>query len=211
MFHLALNLIITSPIHLGKRCRENICSNQRWSRESYVFFTSIHAILRLRRPLWLSWQTIRSMSRLSIVPLQCSLAPRCSPCISPFSFKCLSTGFKRHDVNHFYMVLRKVIDLWFSLKNSPAFEIREVFPSANQNGTSWSPSAIAWKDLATPSWTQLAFFHQKLTIRSGPGEFQFRFFVITLYACSVLSSKASSNGSSTLSFIALRIIIMISL
>lgn len=59
------------------------------------------------------------MSRLSIVPLQCSLAPRCSPCISPFSFKCLSTCFKRRDVNHLYMVLRQVIYRFWNQRSLP--------------------------------------------------------------------------------------------
>ena len=61
------------------------------------------------------------------------------------------------------------------------------------------------KRLCNALMNTVNFFHQKLTIRSGPGALQFRFFVITRFAWSVLSSKASSVGSRTLSFIALLI------
>ena len=43
-------------------------------------------------------------------------------------------GFKRHDVNHLYSVIRHVIGLWFSLVNSPGLGIKVVFPPVDQCG-----------------------------------------------------------------------------
>ena len=97
------------------------------------------------------------------------------------------------------MVLRQVIGLWFSLENSPSFGISEVFPPLNQRGMSWSSSASAWKDFVIPLWRQFTLFHQKLTMQSGPGALQLRFFKIVLSNCLTQSSKASSLGSDSFS------------
>ena len=44
-------------------------------------------------------------------------------------------GFSRHDVDHFYNVLRHVIGRWLSLANSPGFGMTEVFPLRNREVT----------------------------------------------------------------------------
>ena len=83
VFQLLASFSITLANHMGNLCRVNISDNQPWSTESYALATSIHAMLRFRFPLWASSQTIPSTSKLSTVPLQLPLAPRCSRCINP--------------------------------------------------------------------------------------------------------------------------------
>ena len=66
------------------------------------------------------------------------------------------------------MLFSQVIGLWFSLRNSPSFGLREVFPSENNLETSLKLST-------TPLCRVLARFYQKLVILSGPGVLQLRF------------------------------------
>ena len=48
VFQLLHNLLITLHSHFGNLCSTIISPNHPWSTESYAFFTSTHAILRLR-------------------------------------------------------------------------------------------------------------------------------------------------------------------
>ena len=169
------------PDPLGK-AMSFISFSQRWSTESYALCTSTHTIHRFLFPQWLAWHTILSINKLTIVPLQFSFTPCCSPCIRLYASRCWSTGFSRQDVNHLQTVFRQVIGLWVSLENSPCFCRRHDFPSANHNGIPRSAFAMAWNTLATPSWREFVFFYQKFTIRS---ELQLRFLLITFVALSL--------------------------
>ena len=110
--------------------------------------------------------------------------------IDPRHAACLSTDFKRHELNHLYIALRHVIGLWFLLKKPPdCTGISVVFPSVNHNGISQSPCIMAWNDSGTNAWRAPTFFYQKFAMRSGPGALQFRFSAITYAAWPTLCSN----------------------
>ena len=69
-----------------------------------------------------------------------------APLFWPWWSRCWSMGARRQDANHLYMVFRQVIGIWFSLRNSPSFEMKKVFPSENHSGY---PSKLFLK-LSTP-------------------------------------------------------------
>ena len=111
-------------------------------------------------------------------------------------------GFSRHDVNHFYNVLRHVIGLWLSLANSPGFGMTDGFPPENQRDYFWAPWVMAWNVLTTPC-SDRARFHQNFVILSSPGALQFLFFLITFTAFSLSKMKISSEkGAGTRRLIA---------
>ena len=72
VFQLLLNCRISTPNHRGNRWNSYISPNHLWFIVSKAFLTSTQAILRFRFPLRLSWHTIRSIRRLSTVPLHFS-------------------------------------------------------------------------------------------------------------------------------------------
>ena len=100
------------------------------------------------------------------------------PCVSRCSF----AGPNRHDVNHLYKVFKLVIGLWLSPVNSPGFGSSVVLPSEKQAEYSMLVFAMVWNDIATPSWSTFAYFHQKLVSLSGPRALQFFFLAITFVA-----------------------------
>ena len=109
----------------------------------------------------------------------------------------------RHEVYHLYRLFRQVIGRWLSLLNSPGLGIRVVSPSENHRGNWRSSSwAVAWKQVAISLCKIVAFFHQKLAIRSGPGELQFFFLLMILVTCSAFKFQSSVCTSGTTSSIA---------
>ena len=116
-------------------------------------------------------------------PIGCLLS-HCTSALLPFVLlladrtpsRCLSIRGSKHEVNHLYWLSRHVIGLWFWLENSPGFGSKRVFPPVNHSGNSSSPTTAAWKLAAIPLCSDSALFHQKFTIRSGPGALQLRFF-----------------------------------
>lgn len=91
--------------------------------------TSFQAMLTFLFALRHSWQTILSISRLSIAYcfLSCHLSPH-SLVTRVFPNADADPGRSKHDVNHLYRVLMHIIGL-FSLENTPGFRIKGcVFP-----------------------------------------------------------------------------------
>ena len=120
VLQLVHSFCMTSLYHDGNLCRLNIAISQWWYAESYALATSTQAMRRCRLPRCASCSTIRSISKLPMVSLHFSLAPRWSLCISPYSFRFLFVWpNKIRLVYHLYWVLRHVMGLWFSLLNSP--------------------------------------------------------------------------------------------
>ena len=70
--------------------------------------------------------------------------------------------------------------------NSPGLGIRVVWPSENHKGNWRSSSwAVAWKQVAISLCKIVAFFRQKLAIRSGPGALQSFFLVMILFSIQI--------------------------
>ena len=125
---------MTFLYHNGNLCRLNISVSRRSSTESYALATSTQAMFRFRLPRCASLSTIQSISKLWMVPLHFSLAPRWSPCISPCSLTCLFAWPNKQGVYHLYCVLKHVMGIWFSLLNFPGLGIRLVLLAVNHNG-----------------------------------------------------------------------------
>ena len=87
--------------------------------------------------------------------------------------------------------------------NSPGLGIRVVWPSENHKGN-WRSSSwvVAWKQVAISLCKIVAFFHQKLAIRSGPGALQFFFLLMIFLTCSAFRFQPSVGTSGTRSSIA---------
>ena len=116
---------------------------------------------------------------------------------------CWLAWANRHEVYHLYRLFRQVIGRWLSLLNSPGLGIRVVVPSENHKGNWRSSSwAVAWKQVAISLRQIVAFFHQKLAIRSGPGALQFFFSLMILVICSAFKFQPSVGTSGTTSSIA---------
>ena len=176
VLQLLLNFSTILDNQTGNLCRIIISSNQPWSTKSYIFLTSIHAKLRLLFRRWQSKVTVLSISKLSIVLLHPARAPLLAPSIKPCVSRCSFAGPNRHDL---YKVFKQVIGLSLSMVNSPGFGSSMVLPSENQAEYSMLVLAMVWNDIATPSWSTFAFFHQKLVNLSGPRALQFFFLAST--------------------------------
>ena len=112
-------------------------------------------------------------------------------------------GARGQDVNHLYMLFRQVIGLSFSLRNSPSFGMREVFPSENHSGYSSPLLETSLKLPNTPFYRVPARFHQKFVILSGPGALQLLFLDRNLTASATTRAHSSPVSGGTFSWIAI--------
>ena len=99
VFQLSDSSPTTSQIYFGNLWSHMIFFNQSWSTQSYALRTSIHATMRLRLFRWQSKVTIRSIMRLSVVPLHLAFATLWLFSISSCLSTCSSIGPKTHEVN----------------------------------------------------------------------------------------------------------------
>jgi len=147
---------------IGNLCRIIISSNQPWSTKSYAFLTSIHAILRLRH--------ILRVCPSGLHPLNHAF---------PDAHSQARTGTTWTTYTKY---LNWWSDSWLSPVNSPGFGSSVVLPSEKQAEYSMLVFAMVWNDIATPSWSTFAFFHQNLVSLSGPRALQFFFLASTFVA-----------------------------
>ena len=87
-----------------------------------------------------------------------------------------------------------MIGLWLSLVNSPGFGGSVVLPSENQAGYSMLLFTMGRNNIASPSWSTFAFFHQNWSACLVPGHSSSFSLLVPLWLPWCLASRASLMG-----------------